>query len=187
MKAEDAPHEDAQVAKEAAGAGGGRDHLRVLRERVEIAEAKAERYRTAWWSARIGRAKARAGFRFRVRLSEEPLLERALAAEAERDQLDIRIDEITTTYQRVNGLHQIGQEGNHCTTCRRTYPCPTVKALDNIDDRASMVITERDQLKAAVARVRALAHANAGRADCGAGWLLDPAAVLAALDQPEGA
>jgi hypothetical protein len=38
--------------------------------------------------------------------------------------------------------------------------------------------------EAAVARVRALAAA-ATRAECGGGWDLDPAAVLAALDQPK--
>lgn len=42
-----------------------------------------------------------------------------------------------------------------------------------------------EQTEAAIARVRALVHANAERTDCGAGWLLDPAAVLAALDQPK--
>lgn len=41
----------------------------------------------------------------------------------------------------------------------------------------------RDDLRATIARVRALAEA-AERTGCGAGWTLDPAAVLFALDRP---
>ena len=42
---------------------------------------------------------------------------------------------------------------------------------------------ERDQLRAANATARELAT-QAGRTLCGAGWNLDPAAIIAALDQP---
>ncbi len=108
---------------------------------------------------------------------------RASAAEAERDRLDVRIDEISRGFSKANRLHPISEDGNLCANCKRPYPCPTVTALSSIDDHASEVIAERDQLKAANDRAKALAN-NATRTGCGAGWDLNPAEVLAVLDLP---
>ncbi len=111
---------------------------------------------------------------------------RAEQAEAERDRLDVRLDEISCGFIKANRLHPISEDGNLCTTCKRPYPCPTVTALSSIDDHASEVIAERDQLRAANDRAKALAT-NAARTGCGAGWDLNPAEVLAEHDPREGA
>jgi hypothetical protein len=52
---------------------------------------------------------------------------------------------------------------------------------------ATRWMAEANRAETTIARVRALVQANSERTECGAGWLLDPAAVLAALDQPERA
>lgn len=85
-------------------------------------------------------------------------IRRAEAAEAERDRLEIRIDEIVKGYTAVNAIHNLDQQTGICHPCRLPYPCPTVRALDGIKDEASAIIAERDQLKATIERVRELHH-----------------------------
>lgn len=55
-------------------------------QRAEKAEAERDRYRTAWWSARIGRAQARQGIAWASH-QLNTLAELTREAEAERDQL----------------------------------------------------------------------------------------------------
>ncbi len=128
---------------------------------IRTAEAERDQALTAWWSARIGRAT------FRERAIRLGLLRDE--AGAERDRLDVRLDEIGRAFIKANRLHPISEDGNLCTTCKRPYPCPTVTALSSINDHASEVIAERDQLKlSAEAETRAanrwMAEANQAEA-----------------------
>jgi len=61
------------------------------------------------------------------------------------------------------------------------------QAEDDRDGACGAFATAADQhaeAEAAIDRARALAT-NATRTECGAGWTLNPAEVLAALDRPE--
>jgi hypothetical protein len=90
---------------------------------------RAERYRTAWWSARIGRAQARAAAR--------DWWDNCLVIGGERDQYKAAVERVRAVHPKETWAVNFGDV---CGSCRDSsenpmpWPCPTIAALDQPKD-----------------------------------------------------